>query len=88
MEESDEQDANADSSIRESLEPKSNVTVDRLLHPEKHFRSSVSTQERMLIEISDEQSANAKAVIAAMLQPSSNATVETIGLPAKQPTPR
>jgi hypothetical protein len=53
--ESDEQNQNADLAIDESFEPDSNVTLERDLHPSKHFLPSISTEEGMKIDESDEQ---------------------------------
>jgi hypothetical protein len=55
IDESDEQDKKADSSIDESFEPDSNVTVERDSHPEKQLLPSFSTEEGMQIDESDEQ---------------------------------
>jgi hypothetical protein len=51
----DEQHMNASLSIRASFEPASNVTFERLWHPQKHFGQRTSTQEGMQIEESSEQ---------------------------------
>jgi hypothetical protein len=55
IDESDEQDQKADSSIDESREPDSNVTLERDLHPWKQYLPSFSTEEGMQIDESDEQ---------------------------------
>jgi hypothetical protein len=49
IDESDEHFQNANSSIDKSLEPDSNVTVERDLHPEKQFRRTVTVEEGMQI---------------------------------------
>jgi hypothetical protein len=59
MVESDEHLENADSSIHESSESDSNVTVERDLHPPKQYSQIVSTEEGIQIVESDEQSLNA-----------------------------
>jgi hypothetical protein len=74
--ESDEQNANAPASRRESLEPGSNVTVARLSHRKKQFEPTVTTEQGRQIELSDEHSANAAAPITESLEPSSNTTFD------------
>jgi hypothetical protein len=54
IDESDEQQANGELAIDESLEPDSNVTNERDLHPEKQPRPTVSTEEGMQIDESHE----------------------------------
>jgi hypothetical protein len=49
IDESDEQDPNADSSMDESLESDSNVTVERDLQKWKQCLPSLSTEEEMQI---------------------------------------
>jgi hypothetical protein len=58
--ESDEQWENADSEIRGSLEPDSNVTAETYQQSEKHLSPSSSADQRMQIDESDEQPENAK----------------------------
>jgi hypothetical protein len=55
IDESDEQNQNADLSMNESLETDSNVSVERDLQPKKHVSPSTSTEEGMQIDESDEQ---------------------------------
>jgi hypothetical protein len=59
IDESDEQPSNARDSIRESLEPASNVTLESALHPSKQALPSISTDDGMQIDTSDQQSENA-----------------------------
>jgi hypothetical protein len=54
--EREKQYANAALSITVSLEPGSNVTVDRSLHCEKHRAPSVTTEAGITIDESDEHS--------------------------------
>jgi hypothetical protein len=76
IDESDEQEKNDNSAIDESLEPDSNVTVERELHPEKHPVPRLSTQEGMQINESDKQKENDISAIEESLEPDSNVTVE------------
>jgi hypothetical protein len=78
IDESDEHLQNADSSICESREPDSNVTVERDSHPEKHSLSSFSTEEGMQIDESDEQTENADSSIDESLEPDSKSTFEIV----------
>jgi hypothetical protein len=55
IEESDKQEQNAPDSIRESLEPSSNVTLQSFMHDSKQYSPSISTDPGMQIEESDEQ---------------------------------
>jgi hypothetical protein len=55
IDESDEQEENADLSICESLEPDSNMIVERDLHPSKQFAQILSTEQGIQIVESDEQ---------------------------------
>jgi hypothetical protein len=59
IDESDEHSGNAYSSIDESLEPDSNVTVERDPQSLKHCLPRFSTEEGMQIDESDEHSENA-----------------------------
>jgi hypothetical protein len=76
IDESDEHPENADSSIDESLEPDSNVTVERDSHPQKHLKSSLSTEDGMQIDESDGQYKNEDSAIDESLEPNSNVIVE------------
>jgi hypothetical protein len=76
IDESDEQQANADSLIDESFEPDSNVTVERDLQAERHLLPSFSTDEGMQIDESDEQSQNANSSIDESREPDSKNTFE------------
>jgi hypothetical protein len=87
IDESEEQYANAYSSMDESLERDSNVTVERDLHPEKQYLPSVSTDEGMQIDESEEQYANAYSSMDESLEPDSNVTVERDLHPEKQYLP-
>jgi hypothetical protein len=64
--------ANASRRTRESLEPASNVTVERLMHLEKHDSEIVSTEQGTQIACSDEQLANADSPRVKILEPVSN----------------
>jgi hypothetical protein len=55
IDESDEHHEKADLPIHETLQPDSNVTVDRELHPRKHLGPRFLTDEGMQIDESDEQ---------------------------------
>jgi hypothetical protein len=81
IDESDEQYENEDSSIDESLEPDSNVTVERDSHREKHCLPSFSTDEGMQIDESDEQYENADSSIEQRRESDSKITFETISIP-------
>jgi hypothetical protein len=59
IDDSDQQLENADSPIRVSAEPVSNVTLDRVGHPSKHESQRIVTDEGMQIDESDVQFANA-----------------------------
>jgi hypothetical protein len=76
IDESDEQYENADPSIDDSLEPDSNVTVERDSHTQKHPLPSFSTDEGMQIDESDEQCENDSSPIDESIEPDSNVTVE------------
>jgi HPt (histidine-containing phosphotransfer) domain-containing protein len=76
IDESDEQQQNAYSSIDKSLESDSNVTVERDLHSKKDHLPSVSTDEGMQIDESDEQRLNAYSSMDESLERDSNVTVE------------
>jgi hypothetical protein len=76
IDESDEQYRNADSSMDESLEPDSNVTVERESHSEKQVLPRLSTDEGMQIDESDEQFQNEDSSMDDSLEPDSNVTVE------------
>jgi hypothetical protein len=61
IDESDEQPPNTHLSIRESLESGSNITFERVAHPEKQCSQMISTEEGIQIDESDEQYRNADA---------------------------
>jgi Arc/MetJ-type ribon-helix-helix transcriptional regulator len=84
IEESDEQFENACDSIRESLEPDSNVTLESARHTAKQRSERTSTDDGMQIDESDEQYPNASDSIRENLEPDSNVTLETILFPQKQ----
>jgi hypothetical protein len=63
IDESDEHERKASGLISESLEPDSNVTVERDLHPQKHHWPSFSTEEGMQIDESDRHEANTDSAI-------------------------
>jgi hypothetical protein len=77
IDESDEQLENACRSIRESLEPDSNVTLERARHSWKHFSQTTSTDDGMQIDETDEHSENACFSIRASLELASNVTLES-----------
>jgi hypothetical protein len=54
MDESDEQDSNADCSILDSVESVANITIERVRHPEKQYSLIISTDEGIQIDESDE----------------------------------
>jgi hypothetical protein len=83
IDESHGQPQNADSSIDESLERDSNVTVERDLHPLKHVLPSFSTEEGMQIDESDEHFQNASFSIDESLERDSNVTAERDPHPEK-----
>jgi hypothetical protein len=62
IDESDEQDPNADDSIRETGQPDSNVTLQSGPHSLKHLSHSISTDEGIQINESDEQDSNAHPI--------------------------
>jgi hypothetical protein len=76
IDESDEQCANAATSIRESFEPVSNATLDSAPHQEKQLLPRNWTGEGMQIDESDEQWPNADSSIRESLEPVSNATLD------------
>jgi hypothetical protein len=59
IDESDEHDENAESPIRETLQPDSNVTLESLSQSAKHHCQSCSTDDGMQIDESDEHDENA-----------------------------
>jgi hypothetical protein len=77
IDESDEQDEKADFSIRESLQPDSNVTLESTVHSMKQPAQRSSTDDGMQIDESDEQDENAHFSIRESLQPDSNVTLES-----------
>jgi hypothetical protein len=70
------QPRNAASSIDESLEPDSNVRLERDSHSQKHRSPSFSTDEGMQMDKNDEQAENTPSSRDGSLEPDSNATVE------------
>jgi hypothetical protein len=84
IDESDEHPENTSGSIDESLEPDSNVTVERDSHAEKQLLESLSTEAGMQIDES-EQSQNADSSINKSLEPDSNVAVERDRHPPKHP---
>jgi hypothetical protein len=62
--------------MNESLEPDSNVTVERDAHFAKQCLPIRSTVEGMQIDVSDEQFENAEWSIHESFGPDSNATVD------------
>jgi hypothetical protein len=85
IDESDEHFRNERAAMRESLEPVSNVTVDRDPHSEKHSSPSISTDEGMQIDESNEASKKPKSPIRDSRQPVAKTTSETVSQQAKQP---
>jgi hypothetical protein len=85
IDESEEQARNAYCPIRESLELDSNVTFERVRHPEKQDSQMISTDEGIQIDESDEHSRNANSPIRVSREDDSNRTIETDVLPPKQP---
>jgi mannitol-1-phosphate/altronate dehydrogenase len=81
--ESDEHSENDEYSMRNNLEPLSNVMVERE-DPENQPVQSVSTEEGMQIDDSDEQSWNAQPSIQERLEPDSNSTADNARHPEKQ----
>jgi hypothetical protein len=61
IDESNEHSSNIEGSRRESLDPDSNMTLERDVHFKKQHCLSVVTDEGMQIEESDEQWLNADA---------------------------
>jgi hypothetical protein len=82
IDESAEQYENADCSIRDSLEPHSNVT-DESPHAPKHSSQRISTEDGMQIVESDEQPANADGPIRESVETGSKTTVERVVNPEK-----
>jgi hypothetical protein len=85
--ESSEQLAQTLDSMRESLEPDSNVTAERNPQSEKHSAQRVSTAAGMQIDESDPHCANARASIDEITEPGSNVTVERAAHSQKQFAP-
>jgi hypothetical protein len=84
IDESDGHDENTNCSIRESLEPGSNVTLESLGHPLKLLCPRTSTDAGTQIDESDEQASNADSSIRETFEPASKLTSETSGFPEKQ----
>jgi hypothetical protein len=76
IDESDEQHQNTYSSIHESLEFDSNISVERERQLEKQDLQSLSTDEGIQIDKSDEQPEQADSSIHESLEFDSNITVE------------
>jgi hypothetical protein len=85
IDESDEQESNANAPIDESLESDSNVNVERDSHSQKHCLPIVSTDEGMQIDESDEQEENTDSPIDETFEPLSKTTSEMLSLPKKHP---
>jgi hypothetical protein len=75
-----EQCANVESSIDETFDPGSNMTVESEVHSLKHFSPSLSTDAGIQIDESDEQCENAEAPMRESAQPDSNVTPVTVRL--------
>jgi hypothetical protein len=73
----DEQHANACRSMRESLAPDSNVTLESDTHLWKQPWQSTSSDDGMQIDESDEQAKNADLSIRKSLEPDSNVTLKS-----------
>jgi hypothetical protein len=86
IDESEEQLQNAYSSMDDSLEPGSNVTVEREWDASKQYFSTLSTEEGMQIDESDEQYQNADSPTDERLESDSNVTVERDSHRQKHPT--
>jgi hypothetical protein len=76
IDKSDEQPENAESSIDESLEADSNVTIERDKHSEKQYREIRSTRDGTQIDESDEQLQNAESPTQESIKPYSNVAGE------------
>jgi hypothetical protein len=77
IDKSDEQLANAQSSIRQSPEPDSNITVDSFEHLLKQFEQRTWIDEGMEIVESNEHSQNPETPIRDTFEPPSNLTIES-----------
>jgi hypothetical protein len=88
IDESDEQNENAHISMRESLQPDSNVTLESAVHLLKQNSQRCSTDDGMQIDESDEQYKNACISICESLQPDSNVTFESALHELKQDSQR
>jgi hypothetical protein len=78
IDDSDEHNQNAYSSIRESLQPASNVTLESPSHQQKQCSQTTSTDHGTQIERSDEQNSNAYRSIRESFEPASNATLKSL----------
>jgi hypothetical protein len=78
MEASREQPENADSSIRDSREPDSNVTIKRDVQPKKDFRPRFSSDEGRHIDEIDVQLPNAESSMRESFEPDSTTTLATL----------
>jgi hypothetical protein len=76
IDESDSHTQNACFSIRDSLEPDSNVIIARTPLLEKQDSQIVSTEDGMQIDVSDVHNLNASFSIRESLEPDSNVTVK------------
>jgi hypothetical protein len=77
IDERDEQNSNANCSIRESLQPDSNVTLESASHQLKQNSQRSSTHDGMEIDESDEQDQNAHFSSRESLQSDPNITLES-----------
>jgi hypothetical protein len=77
IDESDEHAENANDSMRESLEPDSNVTLQSAPQQEKQKSPTTSTGHGMQIDESDEQNSKARHSRPESLEPHSNVTLES-----------
>jgi hypothetical protein len=77
MDKSDVHAENAESPIRDSFEPDSNITIESVQQPEKHFKPTTSTEAGMTMDESDRHSKKAKSPIRDTFEPDSNVTLET-----------
>jgi hypothetical protein len=84
IDESDEQSPKARCSIRASLEPDSNATLESASHAVKQLSQSTSTDDGMQIDERDEQCSNAALSIRASLESDSNVTLESASHQLKQ----
>jgi hypothetical protein len=88
IDESDEQLENARRSMRESFEPGSNVTLQRLQHSLKQASQMTSTEAGMQIDTIEEQSENAALSKRERRESDSKTMTERLRNPSKQPARR